>query len=422
MVPITAIGIALRKPTQDNSYLWHVEAGLRQIDLGSVLTSDPFTFTAFGSPWRTQSWLVELGYGWFESIGPLASAGVVVGLSSLVLLLSVGLRVAPGRRILGPLAVVWVMWQTLGYFTARPVFLSLALFALLTLMADRRKLRWTIPLLFWVWASSHGGFVVGLGYLVLQALRHRRRSYVVDAVAGAATATLTAHGWAVWEILVQFGGSSDNLELIREWLHPNFISLPLWPFLAGIVALIALGSVGKVDRNDLWIILPFVVFAFTANRAVPLAAIAIVPFVFPPTMSTLGTTPLARPAAWGAMLLIVGLAWLAPVDVDTFEKEFPVEASAHLAEVPTFHNDSTGGYLIYEGFPYVFVDDRAELFGDTYRRFIEAIGARPGWESLFEEYGVEQVLLPVEDTLVEVLRSEGWKPTYEDREFVVLVK
>ena len=420
-MPITAIGIALRQPTQDNSYLWHVEAGLRQIDLGAVLTADPFTFTAAGEPWRTQSWLVELGYGWFERLGPLASADVIVGFSAVVLLASVGLRVAPGRRLLGPLAVVWVMWLSLGHFTARPVFFSLALFGLLTLIADREKLRWTIPLLFWVWASSHGGFVIGVGYLVLQALRTRRRSHLTDATVGLLVASLTAHGWAIWEILISFAGSSDNLDLIREWLPPDFVSLPYWPFLAAIVALITLGTLGQIQRNDLWVILPFLVFAFTANRAVSLAAVAIVPFVFAPTLSSLGTSPLARPAAWTAVALIFGLGWLVPVDDESFETKFPVLARSHLADVPTFHDDATGGYLIYEQFPYVFVDDRAELFGGLYRRFVDAVAARPGWEDLFEEHDVEQVLLRKEDTLVEVLRSEGWIATFEDDQFVVLV-
>ncbi|MGA7270083.1 MAG: hypothetical protein WB239_03320, partial [Acidimicrobiia bacterium] len=90
LAPVTAILIALRRPTQDNSYLWHIQAGLRQIDLGSVLTRDPFSFTAAGRPWRTQSWLIELVYGWFERIRPLASADVVVGAAALILLGAVG--------------------------------------------------------------------------------------------------------------------------------------------------------------------------------------------------------------------------------------------------------------------------------------------------------------------------------------------
>ena len=45
-VPIIAAVISGRIPVRDNSYLWHVRAGTLQIDLGRVLTEDPFSFTA----------------------------------------------------------------------------------------------------------------------------------------------------------------------------------------------------------------------------------------------------------------------------------------------------------------------------------------------------------------------------------------
>ena len=61
-IPWIVAVIAGRLPIRDNSFLWHVRAGSLQIDQGSVLVADPFSFTRAGEAWRTQSWLLELGY------------------------------------------------------------------------------------------------------------------------------------------------------------------------------------------------------------------------------------------------------------------------------------------------------------------------------------------------------------------------
>ena len=424
LVPLTAIGLALRLPIRDNSYLWHLRAGERQIEAGSVLTSDPFSFTVAGNPWRTQSWLMDLAYGWLEGLRALISADLTVLVSAVVLLSAVALRLARRQSgLLAPLGVLWVMWITLGYFTARPVFPSLAMLAVLVLVLDDIRLRWTVPLLFWVWASIHGGFIVGIGYLVLDALRLKERRHITTLLASLVAVTLTAHGWALWEILLRFGGSSANLDLIQEWRPPDFMTLPLLPFLLGIVGLLVVGMRGRLATRDLWVIVPFLVFAFTANRAVPLAAIVLVPFIFPPPRAVrIGTTPLARPVAWATIVIIVSLPFLIPVEDPGLAGRFPVEAATHLASLPTFHDDGVGGYLIYTGHPGgVFVDDRAELYGEVYADALAARDAEPGWEEMFAEYDIAQVLLLKTDAVVAVLQARGWDQTFEDEEYVVLV-
>lgn len=420
LIPLTAVLVALRRPTQDNSYLWHIEAGIRQIDLGSVLTADPFTFTAGGQPWRTQSWLVELLYGWMEGIRPLLSAPVVVGTSAIILMLAVGMRVAKGRGILGPAATVWVMWLVLGYFTARPVFPSLAFFGVLVLVADTKRLRWTLPLLFWIWASIHGGFFMGLGYLVLRVVRERDKSQLLDVGFGVLASSLTAHGWGAWETLFTFASSSDNLDLIAEWLPPDFLSIAHIPFLLALVAVIWLGAAGKLGTRDLWILLPFVVFAFTANRSVPLAAIAIAPIVFPTGTWKFGRTPFSLPLSTAVLALIVALPLVLPIEEGLFEQRFPVAATEAMREVRTFHDDNSGGYLIYRRFPFVLVDDRAELFGALYGEVGQARAARPGWQSVLEEHDLKQALLRVDEPLRTVLELSGWESKFEDDDFIVL--
>ena len=46
MVPILGIVVAASRAIRDSSFLWHVRAGTHQLDLGSVIRVDPFSFTA----------------------------------------------------------------------------------------------------------------------------------------------------------------------------------------------------------------------------------------------------------------------------------------------------------------------------------------------------------------------------------------
>lgn len=261
---------------------------------------------------------------------------------------------------------------------------------------------------------------MGLGYLVLKSLAHKDRRFLVDAVAGAIAVTFTAHGLGVWEILLNFATSRDNLDLIAEWLPPDFVSIAHLPFLLALIGLIWLGAAGRLVTRDLWVLLPFVAFAFTANRSVPLAAIAIAPLVFRENEIEVGRRRFPPLVALIAMAAILLLPFVIPVDPETFERRFPVEAYDQIADVPTFHDDAVGGYLIYRGFGHVFIDDRAELFGDVYEGFVNARGGKPGWEELFDEYGFEQAIVRPRDPIRAILELSGWSTAYADDDFVVL--
>jgi hypothetical protein len=421
-VPLVAIVVALRQPIKDNSYLWHIRAGDLQVESGSVLTDDPFSFTLPGAEWRTQSWLLELFYSWAEKIEPLFSADVVVAGCSALLSIAVGLRIARKRNgILAPLGLIWVVWISLGYFTPRPVVLSLALFSLVVLVCEDERLSWTLPIVFWLWASVHGGFIVGLGYVALSGLSNRRIR-TTPLLASVIATLISAHGWGTWEILLRFSSSRESLDYIREWLTPDFLSIPLFPFAIGIVSLLIGAVHDRFTRRELWIIIPFLVFSFSANRAVPLAAIALVPFIVPAwTPRTIGKTQLPRSVSWITVGLILGVSLVVPVESGGLEARFPVEAALRLDPVPTFHDDLTGGYLIYVGFtPGVFLDDRAELYGDLYVESLQARHAKGAWMDLLDRYQVEQVVLPATDALLQLLDLRGWRRVYEDASFVVM--
>lgn len=78
--------------------------------------------------------------------------------------------------------------------------------------------------------------------------------------------------------------------------------------------------------------------------------------------------------------------------------------------------DNWGGILTYRlGMP-VYIDDRADFYGqDFYSRYGVMCEARPGYERLLSEAGLDYVLFPRESTLVARLKADGWKTLAEDR-------
>jgi hypothetical protein len=282
----------------------------------------------------------------------------------------------------------------------------------------------------WLWASVHGGFVVGLGYLVLDGMRRRDRGRIADVVGAALVTVFTAHGWGVWEVILKFFGSGQALDLIVEWLSPDFIGIEHFPFALGILAIIAGAIRGRLRSRDLWVIAPFLLFAFTANRAVPIAALALAPFFTGAVLNRAGAPKISRATPFQGRLnaLLVASVFLLPAVVPLaggLDRElFGVEAISHLGPERTFHDDGVGGYLIYAEWPerLVYIDDRAELYGDGFVDFVRARAGHPVWREVLEEYEIRQALLKVEDPLAQILAAAGWEERYRDENFVVLAE
>jgi hypothetical protein len=294
------------------------------------------------------------------------------------------------------IGTIWVMWLTIGYFTPRPVLFSLALLAVLLIAADDQRLRWALPLVMWLWASVHGGFIVGLGYLALDGLRRRDRNRLVDIGAATAVTFLTAHGWGTWQVVLKFLRSSGELDLIVEWLTPDLFSIEHFPFALAVVAMLVGAINGRIIKRDLWVVIPFLLFAFTANRSVPIAALVLAPWFVSglARASRPGSQVNARQSAFnaGVIVAVVVVPWLVPLEGGLDQELFAVQAISHLEPGRAFHDDAVGGYLIYEQWPerLVYIDDRAELYGDDFADFVDARGAVPGWRYVFARYGLSQ--------------------------------
>ncbi|MCP3997672.1 MAG: hypothetical protein GY722_21825 [bacterium] len=433
LVPFVVLAWRVSLPIGDNSFLWHVRAGTIQLDLGHVLTTDPFSFTCKGAAWRTQSWLAELGYGWMErTFGGIAWVPlmkfVVVGLT-IALIGMVIFRVTGRRSGITLTAMLLVLWQALPFAIARPALLGFLLLACVVAVAHmRRRALWLLPLLFWLWASVHGLFVVGLGYLFLDGMRRQsRRQVIAVAVSGLAT-LFTAHGFGVWLILVQFLRNRAALDLISEWQPPDFSNPFVVPLLLIILSLLAVGTIGRLEPSDLWIIVPFVSFGVLVGRNVYPAAMVLLPLAMralPPRNSLEKARASEAPALNWVFALVLVAAAVAGLtrDVSLREDRFPAaDAVAALGSSRVYNGTAVGGYLIYAEWPEreVYVDDRAELFGEAGLAEFHDLKAGLGVEERFAALGIDQAIVKPDWPIVEYLVLIGWEFDYEDEFFVVM--
>ena len=426
LVPWVALVIDAWKPIRDNSFLWHIRAGELQVDAGEVLTSDPFSFTMPGAPWLTQSWLAELVYAWGEDRSGLGFVPWIMLMMSSILFVGLGLVAYRRSKSVPATAVVLLLSTALivSFLVPRPVIFSFALFVLVILAWERPSTRWTLPMLFWIWASVHGSFAIGLLYLGLSMVRRREwRAWPTGAVSGLVTLA-TAHGLGIVQMLLDFADSREALALIAEWARPEVWSIVFTPFLIGL-GIVIIGAYRRtVEPRDLWIVVPFLALALTAIRAVPPAWLALVPLVAV-SMSGLRLGDRKRFGIVAATIftaITVVTPFVIREDAALDEERFPVAGLDAMDDVPTFHDDRAGGYLIWASGPerLVYLDDRAELYRD---RMVEFVGIREDeidWQPIFDRDGIEQVLLRTEETLVERLEEAGWVYTHDDGFYVVM--
>lgn len=431
LVPVLGVLVAAARPITDNSFLWHVRAGTLQLDAGEVLRTDPFSFTAGGEAWRTQSWVADLLYGVLErATGDLSWVWPLVALALVAVLALVGLALYGEVRNPTATAIVlfFVAWLVLRTLVPRPVVFSHLMLAALIVALRRPRSTWVIPLLVWLWAALHGSFVIGIGLVVLEAIRSGRRALWGIAGLSAMTASLTAHGLALWGILLAFAESRGALDLIQEWAPPDLTDPTVAPYALLIGALFVAAVRGRIEIRDLVVIVPFMLFGLTSYRALIPATLVLAPWAA--RAVELRSSPskgdvINVPIALTLVVLALWLGWTR-AEMSPDPELFPVAAAAELADGPVFHGDAVGGYLIYAQWPerLVYTDDRAELYGaERFQDFVDARDGRPVWRHVFAEYRITQALLPADGTgLGEVLALEGWTERFRDDEYVLLAR
>ncbi len=426
LVPWVALVIDAWSPISDNSFLWHIRAGTLQASEGSVLTTDPFSFTAGGNTWLTQSWLAELAYARLEDLAGLDFVPWMLLTVTGLTFFGVGLIAykASGSVLATAVVLLLSTVSLVSFLVPRPVIFSYLLFVLVILAWERPGVRWTLPFLFWIWASVHGSFFVGLAYVGLRLISKKEWKALPFPIAAGLATLLTAHGVGILRILLDFMAARPYLSLLTEWRTPELLSPVFFPVFLGLGLILYGATKQKIGPLDLFVVLPFLALGLTALRSVPPAWIAL---LVPVSVSMSGWgSRLPKRFGTGPTLAFVALVAVLPFFLAEAgglrEGRFPEELAQSLGPAPVFHDDVVGGYLIYAQGPelQVFIDDRAELYQQGIEEFVDIRNGREPWEPVFEEYGIGQALLRDEEPMVGWLEESGWHVAAEEEGFVLL--
>jgi len=432
LVPIFMVGLLAAQSIRDNSLLWHIRAGAIQVANGVVIVADPFSISKNGTPWRTQSWLLELLYAQLDGVSDSltwVNLFVFVFGAATAAVIGVSIYRSTASPVMLSVAMVATIWLAAPFLQPRPVIASYLLLALLVVVLQNRSTAlWLVVPIIWIWAAVHGSWVIGGGLVVLEWIRTSDRRLFKAGVAALAATLFTAHGLGVWQILADFAGAQGALALIDEWKTPDFADFLQAPYLLLIVGIIVAGMRGKLSGKDLLVILPFLFFGMTSRRAVFPAAIVVAPW------AAMALPPLKVPkasmssAVAGVVMALIGLLALAPLafrplGVLDYERFPTQEIQAAMRGRSLFHDDVVGGFIIYDEWPdrLAFIDDRAELYGEEF--FLQFTRTRDGqYEDLFAEFGFDAALTREEWGLTERLDIDGWVRIIEDNAMVLFYR
>lgn len=446
---------------------WHLAAGDLIRATRAIPATDPWSYSAAGTPWLNLSWLWDV----------LASAIYAIsgwwGLIAALLLLGAAWCFILARHCLergaGPAltlcGVAWVAVTVPAYempfefaWSVAPQSVTIVMAPLFHWMLTRiARGEWgwrerSLPLWMLLWANMHGGFLIAFvlcaAYIADAALRrdHRalRRLFMIAGGCGAAV-LCNPMGWeivpATWRSL---GGEAQRY--IMEWQPFRFGAHgPASAYL--LAALLAMGwRDRRIAPADKILFLALLVMGLSKMRHFALFMLVSLPVVLqsltmfweesvhPQIVRMMEKerawrADLALPRVRGAAgallcalaLLLVsppGRDWRFPQGITLAEDLFPVRETAYLLEhYPhrrIFNHWNFGGYLIFaaRGVLPIWIDGRAETAYPL--PVIRAFARQEEWDALSRDYGADIALMPRYMPMLIALFSQnpGWKQVY----------
>jgi hypothetical protein len=462
--------MAARSAT-DPDLWWHLRTGQLTVQNHRVFHNDPYSFTRFDEPWVDHEWLSQVFI--FALYRVAGWGGLITGFAAIIAAaFLLVFRRSPGQPYVAGAVTVWGALATIPCWGVRPQMLTLLLASIFLLLLERSyerpKLLWWLPLLTLLWVNLHAGFAVGIAFLLLfligdaldlalgykdpQLSPARFRQLALITAICAAVVPLNPYGLQMYRYPFETLHSRAMLAYIGEWLSPNFHEPRYLATLLLILATVVLPALSprRLRPRELLLLTVTTYAALRSVRHIPIYVLVAVPllsgmieaclrakgktalldaprYTVTPVMRTLNAVLLAG-------FLFFTLARLHSMIVRQTEnetKEFPAAAASFLMASrppgPLLNHYNWGGYFIWKLFPVykVYIDGRADLYGDTFMDQFAASYYLKGksWQDPLTEWGIRTVVLPPDAPLIVALRGmPAWKEIFADKQAVVLAR
>jgi len=454
----------------DPDVWWHLRTGELILQNHSVFHSDPYSFTCSGCPWVDHEWLSQiLIFGLYRTAG---FGGLTVAFAAVIVTaLFLAFLRCPGRPYLAGLVTIWGAFASAQSWGVRPQMFTFLLASVFLMILDRSYERpgllwWMLPVML-LWVNLHAGYAVGIGLLLLSLLgdmldrafgwtetsqfkQHFGKLSLVTA-ACLLVVPLNPYGWRMYAYPLETLRSRAMQAYIGEWASPDFHHPQYLPVLFMMLATLGLAAFSprRLRPRELAVLLPMNLAALHAVRHIPIYTLVAMPMlaamIHPcwqrfavPSARLHGKLPALSKALVNAVILLGFLVYTAARvrhvvrgQAQAEQENFPAAAVNFLQQRhppgPILNHYNWGGYFIWKIYPEyrVFVDGRADLYGDSFLNELASVYYLTGasWQGPLEKWSIPTVVLPPDAPLVTALRGQaGWHEIYADRQAVVLTR
>jgi len=420
----------MRHFIHDPDIWWHLSVGRTLVESRQFLWADSFSHTMAGTPWINFEWLSQIGAYFLIHSGGISGfyfAKVFLGMLCLFLFGFCLWRV--GARHLILLATFWFGYKILQVrLCARIELATLLLMTIFVFLSIRvkslsssqlRLVPWLFSGLMILWVNLHGGFIYGIGMIVMFTVgaywsrypEKIKKIWVRSVVGVCLAALINPFGINLITVFVQHAVDfSRDPGLISEWERPSLRQAPFFWICFGLNGF-AIAWVFLKRKRDLlfWVpnVLLFSLWGSRYLRNTAYLAFVAVPFLTCCLMGIKSKPFLKRGVVVVLMLFLM-------VDKQYFTKNltkglvdgrlFPVKASRFLTENNIsgrmYNSFRFGGFLnwVLKGREKVFMDGRYIFYPLLVERHdlrTEKTGymTEQRWQDYFERYGVDYAVM-----------------------------
>jgi hypothetical protein len=446
----------------DPDVWWHIKVGQDILRTHHWPTTDPYSFTAFGTPWIAYEWLGEIVLALvYRAGGVVGLLAMLVVLGSIITLsLYLLATVRSGNSKAAFVSALFLASLAFASFTLRPQMFGY-LFLILTLLVMEKFRQgvswplWTLPLIFLAWVNTHGSFIIGIGVVALYLVAglFSLHSGSIEAVAWTrkqrlqletaflfclAALPITPYGTqlAVYPFDMAFS-QPINVANVNEWRPMPFEMIGGKIFLGLIVIFFLLQMFYRFSWRLEEVLL---VAGGTAMACVHVRFILLfVPFCAPvfatmlarwvPAYMRQKDKYVANAVLMAAVVVAMIHYWPARAALEKKVGEtYPVAALEYLRAHPIpgkmLDYYGFGGYLVFAGQP-VFIDGRGDLYerSGVFGDYVHLNEFDPGSLGILRNYGIDWCLLGTKQSLSAVLlATPEWRRVYTDDTSVIFVR
>jgi len=457
----------------DPDVWWHMRNAQYLVQQHQLPRHDMYSFTAAGRPWVNTEWLSEIPfYLAYRFCGLTGLKFLTFALPSIVILLLLYLCYRESRNFKASIAVcAFASFLAKVSYGPRTILFGYICLVLLLIILQRFRARgnaplWLVPILFCVWANTHGSWAIGLILFFLIAVAglvggswgriestrwtpSQVRSLALTGAASIAALFINPYGWRLVYYPFDLAFKQKlNIAHVAEWVPLSFQETRgkfVFVLIVGLL-LAALLRRCRWNLGEILILLFALHTALTHIRFLVLLGIVAAPLAaklldfFPPYRPELDT-PRVNAAVILVMfsLMIYFLPHEAQIQ-NAIAETYPTGAISYLKAHPAQGNMLNfylwGGYLEWNDPAIkVFVDSRVDIFeyAGVLQDYLQVLGSDTlvrQFDPILQKYEVRYVLFPPGNSANPNLAGSGliyllehnpqWKVAYQDKVCVLM--